>query len=199
MSEVPDLVRCIHVAKKFARAVHAEAIAEDASAVEITPYVETWERSANSQFRNANQNFVNGIDYGVKTINVDDDENEVKVNFWDVAGDPVYFEVRNEFYKDTHGAILLYDTSSRKSFEALEKWVEELMAYYTNEVTIFLVANKIDLTPRVISRKEGMNYAEKMDFAYYETSALTGEGVQEMFDALFSRVLSGLREEEELE
>ncbi|KAI9353606.1 RJL family GTPase [Obelidium mucronatum] len=130
-----------------------------------------------------------GIDYGVKTLN-QDDETEVKVNFWDVAGDPVYYEVRNEFYKDTHGAILLFDTTSRKSFEALERWVEELMTFYTNEVVIFLVANKIDMSPRAISTKEGKNYADKMDFTYYETSALTGEGVQEMFDALFARVLS---------
>ncbi|KAJ3066119.1 DnaJ sub C member 27 [Rhizoclosmatium hyalinum] len=105
-----------------------------------------------------------GIDYGVKTLNLEDGT-EVKVNFWDVAGDPVYFEVRNEFYKDTHGAILLFDTTSRKSFEALEKWVEELMTFYTSEVAIFLVANKIDIAPRVISTKEGKNYAEKMDFA----------------------------------
>ncbi|KAJ3406651.1 hypothetical protein HDU80_010762 [Chytriomyces hyalinus] len=132
-----------------------------------------------------------GIDYGVKTILMGEDEEiEIKVNFWDVAGDPVYFEIRNEFYKDTHGAILLYDTTSRKSFESLEKWVEELMAYYTQEVTIFLVANKVDSSPRMISTKEGMNYAEKMDFAYFETSALTGEGVAEMFTALFQKVLA---------
>ncbi|KAJ3199740.1 hypothetical protein HDU82_000174, partial [Entophlyctis luteolus] len=89
-------------------------------------------------------------------------------------------------------AILVYDTTSRKSFEALEKWVEELMMFYTNEVTIFLVANKIDLSPRVISTKEGMNYAQKMDFMYFETSAQTGEGVQEMFNALFSQVLANM-------
>jgi len=31
----------------------------------------------------------------------------VKINFWDVAGDPLYFEVRNEFYRDTHGVTIL--------------------------------------------------------------------------------------------
>ncbi|KAJ3077164.1 DnaJ sub C member 27 [Podochytrium sp. JEL0797] len=129
-----------------------------------------------------------GIDYGVKTL-ILENETEVKVNFWDVAGDPVYFEVRNEFYKDTHGAILLYDTTSRKSFEALEKWVDELMTFYTNEVVIFLVANKVDLSPRIVSTKEGKNYADKMEFTYFETSALTGEGVQQMFDGLFAKVL----------
>ncbi|KAI8609327.1 P-loop containing nucleoside triphosphate hydrolase protein [Chytriomyces sp. MP71] len=135
-----------------------------------------------------------GIDYGVKTIGTGENgELEVKVNFWDVAGDPVYFEIRNEFYKDTHGAILLYDVTSRKSFESLEKWVEELMAFYTKEVTIFLVANKVDSSPRMISTKEGMNYAEKMDFAYFETSALTGEGVTDMFNALFQKVLGNIQ------
>ena len=28
---------------------------------------------------------------------------EAKVNFWDLAGHPEFFEVRNEFYKDTQG------------------------------------------------------------------------------------------------
>jgi len=32
----------------------------------------------------------------------------VKINFWDVAGDPVYFEVRNEFYRETHGVNAFY-------------------------------------------------------------------------------------------
>ncbi|KAJ3326759.1 DnaJ sub C member 27 [Blyttiomyces sp. JEL0837] len=128
-----------------------------------------------------------GIDYGVKTIAIDD--KEVKVNFWDVAGDPVYFEIRNEFYKDTHGAILVFDVTNRKSFEELDKWMEELSNFYTNEVTILLVANKIDLAPRVVSTKEGQNYANKMKFRYFETSACTGEGVQEVFDHLFISII----------
>ena len=31
---------------------------------------------------------------------------EAKVNFWDLAGHPEFFEVRNEFYKDTQGVPL---------------------------------------------------------------------------------------------
>ena len=36
----------------------------------------------------------------------------VKVNFWDVAGDPVYLEVRNEFYKDTTVVSLWMEANS---------------------------------------------------------------------------------------
>ncbi|KAJ3417590.1 DnaJ sub C member 27 [Chytridiales sp. JEL 0842] len=129
-----------------------------------------------------------GIDYGVKTIHIED--LEVKVNFWDVAGDAVYFEIRNEFYKDTHGAILVYDTSSRKSFDALDKWVDELLNFYTHEVVIYLVANKIDVTPRVVSTKEGEAYAEKRQFKYFEASAFNGQGVQELFTSLFTSLIN---------
>jgi len=45
-----------------------------------------------------------GVDYGVKAVTVDGVE--AKVNFWDLAGHPEFFEVRNEFYKDTQGVPL---------------------------------------------------------------------------------------------
>ena len=35
-------------------------------------------------------------------------------------------KVRNEFYKDTQGAMLVYDVGNRESFEALDSWLEEI-------------------------------------------------------------------------
>ncbi len=48
-----------------------------------------------------------GVDYGVKGIVLAGEE--VKVNFWDLAGSKEYLEVRNEFYKDTQGCLLVCD------------------------------------------------------------------------------------------
>ena len=41
------------------------------------------------------------MDFGVKKVMIDG--REVRVNFWDLSGQPEFFEVRNEFYKDTQG------------------------------------------------------------------------------------------------
>ncbi|KAJ3294383.1 DnaJ sub C member 27 [Borealophlyctis nickersoniae] len=103
-----------------------------------------------------------GIGYGVKTI--ENEFGEVKVTFWDVAGDQVYFDIRNEFYKDTHGAILVYDVSNRSTFSALEKW-QESFSYCQNDCVVFLKANKTDLEPRTVSTKEGQLMAGKMKFS----------------------------------
>ena len=50
---------------------------------------------------------------------------DVKVNFWDLSGHPEFYDVRNEFYKDTQGCLLVYDVTARRSFEQLEMWVQE--------------------------------------------------------------------------
>lgn len=42
-----------------------------------------------------------GIDYGVKPVTVNGES--VRVNFWDLSGHPDFFEIRNEFYKDSQG------------------------------------------------------------------------------------------------
>ncbi|KAI8925565.1 P-loop containing nucleoside triphosphate hydrolase protein [Entophlyctis helioformis] len=124
-----------------------------------------------------------GIDYGVKTVKYDSEE--VKVNFWDVGGDPVYFDIRNEFYKDTHGVMLVYDITSQAAYDNIEKWVAELRSYANTNVTLFLVANKTDLSPHAVTTSDGEAMAQKIGAKYFETSAVTGDGVADMFERLF--------------
>lgn len=42
-----------------------------------------------------------GIDYGVKPVTLNGET--VRINFWDLSGHPDFFEIRNEFYKDSQG------------------------------------------------------------------------------------------------
>ncbi|KAF0876286.1 DJC27 protein, partial [Crocuta crocuta] len=65
-----------------------------------------------------------GIDYGVTKVQVRD--REIKVNIFDMAGHPFFYEVRNEFYKDTQGVILVYDVGQKDSFDALDAWLAEM-------------------------------------------------------------------------
>jgi GTPase SAR1 family protein len=90
--------------------------------------------------------------------------------------------VRSEFYKDTLGAILVFDTSQGKTFDSLDKWVDELKKLSGASPPIVLVANKLDVGPRVVSSDEGKAFADKHSMMYFETSANTGKNVKEMFE-----------------
>ena len=57
-------------------------------------------------------------------------------------------QVRNEFYKDTQGAMLVYDVGNRDSFDALDSWVDEIKKDIGNAadfegVTFAVCANKV--------------------------------------------------------
>lgn len=128
-----------------------------------------------------------GVDYGVKPVKIDG--NEVRVNFWDLSGHQEFFEIRNEFYKDAQGCVLVFDVTSRESFEELDAWLSEAAKYGANprEMPITLCANKVD-KKRLVSEEEGRAFAQSRGLQYYEVSAASGQNVQEMFTYLFDTV-----------
>lgn len=59
-----------------------------------------------------------------------------------------FFQVRNEFYKDSQGVLLVYDVGLRESFDALDSWLGEMkqeMGSQANMDSIVFVvcANKV--------------------------------------------------------
>jgi DnaJ homolog subfamily C member 27 len=135
-----------------------------------------------------------GVDYGVKPVRIDGAD--VRVNFWDLSGHPEFFEIRNEFYKDAQGALLVYDVSARESFEECDAWLAECAKFGGNprELPIVLCANKVDGKRRVISEDEGRGFADSRGMTYFETSAASGQNVMEMFDYLFQMVYNKVKQ-----
>lgn len=129
-----------------------------------------------------------GVDYGVKPVQLDG--MDVRINFWDLSGHGEFFEIRNEFYKDAQGILLVYDASDRNSYDSLESWLQEAFKFGANpsEVPIALCANKVD-KKRAVSEEEGRQFASSRGMTYFETSACTGGNVNEMFEFLFQSAL----------
>ena len=65
-----------------------------------------------------------GIDYGATRIFVD--KKEVSVHIFDTSGATMFSDVRNEFYRDAHGLLMVMDVTRRETFEILSDWVLEI-------------------------------------------------------------------------
>ena len=65
-----------------------------------------------------------GIDYGATRIFVD--KKEVSVHIFDTSGAAMFTDVRNEFYRDAHGLLMVIDVTRRETFEILSDWVLEI-------------------------------------------------------------------------
>lgn len=91
--------------------------------------------------------------------------------------------------------ILVYDVGQKDSFDALDSWLaemkQELGPHGNMDNIVFVVcANKIDCTKhRCIDESEGRLWAESKGFLYFETSAQTGEGINEMFQTFYVSIV----------
>jgi DnaJ homolog subfamily C member 27 len=131
-----------------------------------------------------------GVDFGVKPISIE--EKAVRVNFFDLSGDDRFREVRNEFYRDTQGVVLVFDPSKRDTFENLSNWIQEASKFGADSnVSYVLLANNKGEN-RKVAEREGRAWAEKHGMHYFEVSARTGTGVEESFMTLFRQVLKKL-------
>ncbi|VDQ01915.1 unnamed protein product [Trichobilharzia regenti] len=120
---------------------------------------------------------------------------DLRVDIFDMSGNPAFYDVRNEFYKDVDGAILVFDVTKRTSFGNLIRWVQELHFELgglksTSFPVIIVCGNKVDKLPRSISYYDASEWAAKHQYPYFETSAFSGHGVLDTFNTLFESIIN---------
>jgi small GTP-binding protein len=122
-----------------------------------------------------------GVDF--QTVPVKSGDLSFKLTVWDLAGQERFASFRENFYLGARAVAMVYDVTDRSSFENLPRWLQEAKLVVDHD-RFLVVANKIDMSQRVIEAAEGKQYAASIRAAYLETSAKTGGGVARLFELL---------------
>ena len=122
-----------------------------------------------------------GVEFGSLLVRMQDIN--VKLQIWDTAGQEAFQSITKIFYKGAHAVLMTYDLTSMDSFMNLNHWFQEIKNQSEANALIFLVANKKDKEQdREVSTSKGEQFArEKGLHGFFETSAKSGEGVEETF------------------
>ena len=117
-------------------------------------------------------------------------ESTVRFVIWDLAGQAQFKRVRQSYLANSEAGILVYDVTNRSSFENIDKnWYREIKKA-SPDIVLILVGNKIDLeSKRVVSRDEGEALAQNLTLTYVETSAKTGENIDDAFKMLALQII----------
>lgn len=76
----------------------------------------------------------------------------------------------------------MYDCTNEKSFSNVHNWLQQIDEHAYSGINTILVATKTDLADkRQVSFNQGQQLAEQHKMKFYETSALTGDGVSDAF------------------
>jgi len=129
-----------------------------------------------------------GVDFKNKKVKIDG--NVVNLAIWDTAGSERFRALTPNFYRGAHGVILVYDVTSRQTFDKINDWLSEVENNSDKPALIkMLVGNKIDKEGREVTRKEGMMWARQHNTLFIEASAKTKEDVECAFEELVEKII----------
>ena len=124
-----------------------------------------------------------GIDFQTKFFRFEDQK--IKVNYIDTAGQEKFRAISVNYLKGTDGVILVFDITKKETLDLLETWLKEIRDTNKGDVSKVLIGNKSDLSDqRQVSVEEANHLAEIMNCKYYEASAKTGQNVSEALDEI---------------
>jgi len=148
------------------------------------------------------QKFTQGIfktDY-IKTIGAQLTNYETEIDgyrieliFWDIAGQDEFHFLRPTFYRNSKAAIIVYSLEENdlgeRSFKHITKWCGDVKQF-CGEIPVVLFANKVDLVnEKSVDREKIQNMVKELNLLdYYLTSAKTGQGLDQAYNALIKKI-----------
>ena len=128
-----------------------------------------------------------GVEFGSKLFN--HEGHKIKAQIWDTAGQEKYKAITGAYYKGSKGALVVYDITQKKTFENIEKWINDLKAAGDPKITIILIGNKNDLDDkRQVSKDQGEEKARSFGCAFLETSAYSGDNIDKAFNLMVKEI-----------
>jgi len=127
-----------------------------------------------------------------KVIN-EDENTSLRLNIWDTAGQEKFKSVTRNYYRDAHGAIIVFDLSSRDTFNEVRNWIKELKTYGSEETVIIILGNKSDLSSQRAVSEDDIKKELNDEYFYLDVSAKTGNNISLAFDRLKKLIKENLK------
>lgn len=109
---------------------------------------------------------------------------ETTLNIWDTAGQEKFQSLIPLYIRNASAVLYVFDVSQVPSIEALEEQLREYEVSIDAKAIMVLCANKVDIVHDRVVCEMYKEWAESREFRFFATSAMTGEGIDDMFNTL---------------
>ena len=131
----------------------------------------------------------------------------IRLKLWDTPGEEIMRPLVDVWIKSADVVFILFSLSdqTRHSFTCAQEYVNLVKKSMKGDnVTIILVGSKLDeleasdSLQQVISHQEIQSYITAQNIGYHETSSLSGQGVEELFNTVVTFVKDEIIRQEQI-
>jgi Ras-related protein Rab-24 len=143
------------------------------------------DRYLNGKYRNITSPTV-GAAFGASRVRVG--ERELSVGLWDTAGAERFEAMSRQYYRYARAACVCFDLTRAETWPKVKFWVNELISF-EKDCALYIVGTKADLlehTPRAVDESVVNEFARQVNAQVFDTSAMTGTGVDDLFETIVS-------------
>ncbi|CAF4252625.1 unnamed protein product [Adineta steineri] len=132
--------------------------------------------------------------YKVSKIVINLNGERIKLIICDMSSEECDRSIRSSFYKVVDGIFILYDSTNRKLFQNLNKWLREINNHGGKHKMKLIIRNKSDLT-----RQKAVNFHEAREFGIqsnifmFAVSAQDRTDVESALEHMISKIQSNLK------
>ncbi|XP_064633022.1 ras-related protein Rab-7L1-like [Lineus longissimus] len=157
------------------------------------------QRYTNDMFRRDYKGTI-GVDFALKVVKWSDEET-LKLQLWDIAGQERFTSMTRVYYKDAHACIIMFDLTQKTTFHNTLKWKKDLDSKCSlpdgSPVPCILLANKCDLPHREVEQSEIENLCRENEFVgWTEISVKENLMVEESMKFLLEEIMTKFGEME---
>jgi small GTP-binding protein len=116
----------------------------------------------------------------------------IVMQIWDTAGQEKYMSLGRMYYRGSIAAVVVFDLTQPKTFDALSDWVRGFIELAGDDVVIFALGNKADLTDGIKVGEPAIQEwlsSRPEPVQYFRTSAVDGSGISQAFKSLAEELL----------
>ena len=132
------------------------------------------------------------LEFGTRSIEIEGQR--IKLQIWDTAGQERFHSITRAYFRSSTAIFLIYDVTNRDSFAHLSGWIEDAQRLSPANSIKVLVGNKTDLvngssennnetqkSKRAVLTEEANDFAQQNGLKFFETSALSGDRINDTF------------------
>ena len=132
-----------------------------------------------------------GLDYYSKEEVINN--KTINIKLWDTAGQERYKSLTQNYFRNAEGVLLVFDVTNTNSFNNLKDWISSIKLNMEGKnifIPVVIIGNKLDMEDqREITKEQAEQFVSENKYKYFETSAKTGEGVDDAIRELVIQIL----------